>query len=261
MGEMHVRAGVQQLGKHAHHLFQVLFLGNAADIQQQRRALRQAAFAAGSQPFRLIVSGRVKAGDVHATGDDVNRRFHAVFAQQVERLARRGDYAVKTVAPPLGIFSSDLARRLVRHAVGDVVGIILPNGVIGVHLRAAQTARDVMAKHAHHKLAVGMHDVKVDLLRLPRGQRRRKREIAVFEHQQRRARQIVHVFMLIFFPSLAFGRVNVHIVAAPRQLPLQIQAAGRHAVDFRIKRIGKQADFHVLSPLFPGVPGNQALFT
>ena len=259
-GEMHIRAGVQQPREHAHHLFEVLFLGDAADVQQQRRALRQAAFPAGFQPLLLAVPRRVEAGDVHAAGDDVNRRFHAVFAQQVERLARRGNHAVEAVAPPLGVFPGDPPRGLVRHAVRDVVGVVLPDGVIGVHLRAAKAARDVVAEHPHHEFAVGVHHVKIDLLRLPRCERRGEGEVAILEHQQRRARQIVHVFPLVLLPALAFRGVNVNLVAAPGQFPLQIQAARRHAVDFRVKRIGKQADFHVPSPLFPGVPGNQASF-
>ena len=63
------------------------------------------AFASGIHALLMVVTFGRKAGDIHAAGNNVNRRIHTVLAQKVERLFRRGDDAVNPIAPPLGILA------------------------------------------------------------------------------------------------------------------------------------------------------------
>ena len=250
--EMHIRTDLQQLGEHAHNLIEVLLPRDAPDVEQQPFILRQTTFASGIHAFLMVVTFGRKAGDIHAAGNDVNRRIHAVSAQKVERLFRRGDDAVNPIAPPLGILARNPAHRVIRYAMSQIIGIILPDGVIGMDDCAAERIGDVTPEITHHKFAVGMNDVKVDAGRFLRDIRRRDGDISVFKRNKGLAGQIVNILPLIILPSLALRRKDMDFMPSFGQFALKRQAGRRHAVDLGIKCIRKQANLHGLSPFAAG---------
>ena len=128
--------------------------------------------------------------------------------------------------------------------MGHIVSVLLPDGVIGVDEHAVIRPGDEAAKVAHHKFAVGVHDVKVEPGRLPVGQRPGERDIAILEHEQRRGGDVVDGVLLVAFPAAALGREHMHLMSAAGQLAVEREDGRRHAVDLGIERIGKQADLH-----------------
>ena len=245
----HVRAGFKQPGEDAHHALEVLFPGDAPDVQQHALARLHAALSARGGDLPGAVARGGEARNVHAAGDHVDGGGHAVAVQKVQRLDRRGDDPVKPVAPPLRVFARDGAGRLVRVAVGDIIGIVLPHGVVGVHQRAARAPGDVAAEVAHDELAVGVHHVKPQLLRLPGDREGGEGDVAVLQGEERRGGEVVDVPALVFLPAPALGRKDVHLVAAAGELLLQRQAGGGHPVDFGVKGIRKKADLHAVVSL------------
>ena len=52
-------------------------------------------------------------------------------------------------------------------------------------------------------------------------------------------------FLLVILPAFALGRKDMNVVATFGEFSVEHQDGRGNAVDFRIKRIGKQADFHI----------------
>ena len=109
---------------------------------------------------------------------------------------------------------------------------------------AAGMPGHIGSQKAHHKLAVGVNHIKMHIQRLTDCAIARQGHIPIPQENKLGRLQIVQVVTLKILPALAFGAIHMHFVAPALQLLIEIQAGGCHAVDLRVKGIGKYSNLH-----------------
>ena len=187
---------------------------------------------------------RVEPPQLHAAGDHLNGGFYAVLPKKIFGFRRGGDDAVKLVAPPFGVVLGNGLGSVVSDAVGDVIGIVLPGGVVRVDPGTAGVPGNIAAQKAHDELTVGMDYIEVNVQGLANGAYAGEGHIPVLQQDKLGRFQVVIVLALEGFPALAFGGVDVDLMAPAFQLLGKIQAGGGYPIDLRIKGIRKNSNFH-----------------
>ena len=197
-----VRINLTELWKNPQDLFDVFLLGNASDIQQHPLSGQYSTFRPLCLTHLRGMYTGIKPVDVHSAGNDINRCYHTIASQQHPCLFAGRDDPVKMIAPPLRIAAYNSPGLTVRVSARNIIGIIFPDCMVRMHICAFFKTGNAHPKIAHHKLAVGMYDIKMIRMKVHEIKGRRQGNIPVLKCNEWRRMKIMDVFLLIILPSI-----------------------------------------------------------